>query len=121
MSVRSLVAARTPPTDDGRPYRPPLARTRWWSLRAGCAAACGGSAFLIAYAALQLAHAGGLDPRLVRALSPIPLFARAIAAGALATVGAAAGAMGEARLSRWLPRLLWFAAASCFLAVLVLA
>jgi hypothetical protein len=78
--------------------------------------------FLSSYALLQILHATGHDPPLLRALLPIPLFARCAASGASAAlVGFLGGAFVgmRPRLYARLPTSLAFATA-VFVAAVVL-
>lgn len=77
--------------------------------RPGIQTVVGCVAFLCAYATLQLCHATGHDPAIVRALHPIPLFARFVASAACAVpLGIVGGALVTARprARRRLPTLL---------------
>jgi hypothetical protein len=61
--------------------------------------------FLGAYSVLHLAHAEGVDWRIVRAISPIPLFSIFIASLAIAAVGSVPAALAFGRAKRWKPSL----------------
>jgi len=83
----------------------PTVSRRLSRARAGAQVAVGCAAFLCAYAVLQILHAAARDPGPVRALSPIPLFARFIASAACALpIGLGAGAL--AARARRRPRML---------------
>ena len=70
--------------------------------RTGARVVAGAAAFLSSYALLQILHATGHEPPFVRALSPIPVFARVLASALWAApVGFAGGAVIGTR-----PRLL---------------
>jgi hypothetical protein len=128
--MRSAVARRPPairhvaqPAGVARAVRP-VAATRVRSRIAPRAIGVAGAAFafLISYAALTALHAGGWDPRPVRALSSIPLFARVVASSIVGLPGGLLlGWLLPHRAVRALPAVLAIGVAVASLAILVFA
>lgn len=84
-------------------------------LRVPAAAGVAGIAFIGSYTVLHLLHVAHLEPRFLRALAAIPLFARFIASSGVALAAGLAGAIfvrGGRRLFAWLPRLIVATSAS---------
>ena len=73
--------------------------------RAGARVVVGALTFLSSYALLQILHATGHEAPFIRALSPIPLFARLLAGAGLAVPAAVLGGAVVGARPRLLARL----------------
>jgi hypothetical protein len=123
--MRSAVARRPPATRKVpspravRAVAAPVART---SVAARAIQIAGATiAFLLAYAALTVLHAAGCEPRIVGALSPIPLFARIAASAILALLGGLGARLLPAGALRAVRTLLAVAIAVASIVILVCA
>lgn len=120
-ATRTLPVARSRERRvDRRPS--PIAAPHATSARAAVQIGGAGVVFLVLYVTLQLLHALGRDPRLVVALTPIPLFARFTASAICALpVGVAIGRLvrDHRRWLRILPALLAVAIALFVVAIAV--
>ena len=115
LAVRKLAARRVPRAVPG-----PVVRSRVAPRAIRIAGAT--FTFSIAYAVLTVLHATGGEPRVLHALSPIPLFARVVACTLMALPGGfLADRVLPRRAVRAIPALLAAGAGLAFVAILVWA